>query len=54
MPVSPVRVFYWWEIDITYYALKILSWFRLVRELRRVPEKVPAEGQALDRAAAGV
>ena len=42
--------FYWWEVDITYYALKVLSWFRLVQELRRVPEKILAEGQALDAA----
>jgi stearoyl-CoA desaturase (Delta-9 desaturase) len=42
--------FYWWEIDITYYTLKVLSWFRIVKELRRVPEKVLAEGAALDAA----
>jgi stearoyl-CoA desaturase (Delta-9 desaturase) len=42
--------FYWWEIDITYYTLKVLSWFRIVRELRRVPEHILAEGQALDAA----
>ena len=43
--------FYWWEIDLTYYALKILSWFKLVRELRRVPVQILAEGQALDATA---
>jgi len=42
--------FYWWEIDITYYTLKVLSWFRIVHELRRVPERILAEGQALDAA----
>jgi hypothetical protein len=30
--------------------LKVLSWFRIVRELRRVPEHILAEGQALDAA----
>jgi stearoyl-CoA desaturase (Delta-9 desaturase) len=40
--------FYWWEIDITYYALRLLSLLGLVRELRRVPEHILAEGQALD------
>jgi stearoyl-CoA desaturase (delta-9 desaturase) len=40
--------FYWWEIDITFYLLKVLSLFGFVRELRRVPEKILAEGQALD------
>jgi stearoyl-CoA desaturase (delta-9 desaturase) len=44
--------FYWWEIDLTYYGLKLLSWFRLVRELRRVPDHVLAEGQAFDASAA--
>jgi stearoyl-CoA desaturase (delta-9 desaturase) len=44
--------FYWWEIDLTYYGLKLLSWFRLVRELRRVPEHVLAEGQSFDTSAA--
>ena len=43
--------FYWWEVDITYYGLKALSWFGVVRELRKVPDKVLAEGQALDSAA---
>lgn len=43
--------FYWWEIDITFYTLRILSWFGLVRELRRVPERVLAEGLALDASA---
>jgi len=42
--------FYWWEIDLTYYTLKVLSWFRIVRELRRVPERILAEGQAIDAA----
>jgi stearoyl-CoA desaturase (Delta-9 desaturase) len=43
--------FYWWEVDITYYGLKAISWFGVVRELRNVPDKVLAEGQALDSAA---
>jgi len=29
--------FFWWEIDITYYTLKALSWCGLVRDLRKVP-----------------
>jgi len=31
--------FYWWEIDITYYVLKSMSWMGLIWELRGVPEK---------------
>jgi stearoyl-CoA desaturase (delta-9 desaturase) len=24
----------WWEIDITYYVLVVLSWLRVARDLR--------------------
>jgi stearoyl-CoA desaturase (delta-9 desaturase) len=30
--------FYWWEIDITYYLLKMLCWLGIVRDLRGLPE----------------
>ena len=30
--------FYWWEIDITYYGLKVLSWLGIIWDLKRVPE----------------
>ncbi len=32
--------FYWWEIDITYYLLKILSWLGIVWDLRGLPKTV--------------
>jgi len=32
--------FYWWEIDITYYILKILSWFHIVWDLKPVPRHI--------------
>ncbi len=32
--------FYWWEIDLTYYGLKVLSWVGLVWDLRGVPSHV--------------
>ena len=37
--------FFWWEIDITYYILKVLSWFRIVWDLREPPPHIlrPAE-----------
>lgn len=35
--------FYWWEIDITYYLLKVMSWTGLIWDLRSVP------GEAYDR-----
>lgn len=30
--------FFWWEFDISYYMLRMLSWCGLVWDLRRVPE----------------
>ncbi len=32
--------FFWWEIDGSYYMLKILSWFGVVWDLRGVPQWV--------------
>ncbi len=32
--------FFWWEIDGTYYVLKVLSWFRIVWDLRLPPVAV--------------
>ncbi len=32
--------FRWWEIDISYYVLKVMSWFRLVWDLRAPPEEI--------------
>jgi stearoyl-CoA desaturase (Delta-9 desaturase) len=32
--------FFWWEIDITYYILKVLSWFNIVWDIHGVPEHV--------------
>ncbi|RMG16017.1 MAG: acyl-CoA desaturase [Deltaproteobacteria bacterium] len=40
--------FYWWEIDLTYYVLKALSWVGLVWDLREPPKKV-LESKRLDR-----
>jgi stearoyl-CoA desaturase (Delta-9 desaturase) len=34
--------FYWWEIDFSYYALRIMSWFKLVWDLRLPPEHLLA------------
>lgn len=42
--------FFWWEIDITYYTLKAMSWMRLVHDLRPVPESVYQEPTETDRA----
>lgn len=46
--------FYWWEIDITYYILKAMSWVGLVWDLKAPPPRVLADGRRRDaeRAAA--
>ncbi|MCA9562428.1 MAG: acyl-CoA desaturase [Myxococcales bacterium] len=41
--------FYWYEIDLTYMALKVLSWFRIVWDLREPPQRVLDEGRELDK-----
>jgi stearoyl-CoA desaturase (delta-9 desaturase) len=30
----------WWEIDFSYYLLVVLSWFRIVWDLRTVPDHI--------------
>ncbi len=42
--------FRWWEIDISYYILKILSWFRLVRGMI-TPTKAELERRRLHKGA---
>jgi stearoyl-CoA desaturase (Delta-9 desaturase) len=32
--------FFWWEIDITYYTLKAMSWLGIVWDLRKVPAHI--------------
>jgi len=32
--------FYWWEIDITFYTLKVLSWMGIIWDLRPVPSHI--------------
>jgi len=32
--------FHWWEVDITWYGLKALSWLGIVWDLREIPDHV--------------
>ena len=41
--------FYWYEYDITFYILKLLSLFGIVWDLRPVPQSVLEEGRLQDR-----
>lgn len=35
--------FYWWEYDFTYYALKVLSWFKIITHIKPVSQKIYQE-----------
>ena len=38
--------FYWWEIDVSFYVLKALSWTGIIWDLKPVPASVYAEAEA--------
>jgi stearoyl-CoA desaturase (delta-9 desaturase) len=38
--------FFWWEIDFSYYALRVMSWFRLVWDLRVPPDHLLAAARS--------
>lgn len=39
-PNSARQGFYWWEYDMTYYLLKLMSWLGLIWDLKPVPLQV--------------
>ena len=41
-PATARQGFYWWELDPTWYGLIVLSWCRVIRDLRPIPEGVLA------------
>ncbi len=45
-PTSARQGFRWWEIDMSFYLLVIMSWFGLVWDLRPVPARVLESGRA--------
>ena len=45
--ISARQGFYWWEIDITYYLLKLLGWLGIVRELRGLPEGLRGQNRVV-------
>ncbi|MAE93327.1 MAG: hypothetical protein CL910_01565 [Deltaproteobacteria bacterium] len=48
--VSARNGFYWWEVDVTWYVLKLLSWFGVVWDLR-VPTAAIREGRGSEPSA---
>lgn len=47
-PASARQGFYWWEVDITYYVLKVMSGLGIIYDLKPVPNKVLQEGKHLN------
>ena len=45
-PGSARQGFYWWEIDIGYYSLKLLELCGIVWDVRGVPKRVLEKGRA--------
>jgi stearoyl-CoA desaturase (delta-9 desaturase) len=39
-PGSARQGFYWWEVDISFYLLKLMSWLGLVSDLKPVPASI--------------
>ena len=44
-PSSERQGFYWWELDISHYTLRVLSWFNIVWDLRTPPKRVYAKSR---------
>ena len=45
-PASCRQGFFWWEIDITWYMLKIMSWIGIVSDIRPPPASVYEQARA--------
>ncbi len=39
-PGAARQGFFWWELDLTYYGLKLLSWLGVLWDLRPVPRRL--------------
>ena len=40
--------FFWWEIDVTFYVLKAMSWVGIVKDLKPVPPRARFAGRIKD------
>lgn len=45
-PGSMSQGFYWWQIDMSAYAIRAMSWIGLVWDVRKAPERVLQLGRA--------
>jgi stearoyl-CoA desaturase (delta-9 desaturase) len=46
-PGSESQGMYWWEVDISHYIIKALSWLGLVWDIRHYPERLYKEAKEL-------
>lgn len=44
-PGSARQGFYWWEIDLTYYILRVMSFFGLIWDIRTIPANIRDSNQ---------
>ncbi len=49
-PASARQGFRWWQVDLTYYGLKLLEKLGLIWDLRAAPDRVLHEASTRDRA----
>lgn len=49
--VSARQGFYWWEVDISYYILKLMAKVGIIYDLNPVPQRILDEGRQADVAA---
>jgi stearoyl-CoA desaturase (delta-9 desaturase) len=49
-PASARQGFYWWEIDLTYYGLRLLASLGIISKLKPVPARVLSRNRIGSRA----
>ncbi len=47
-PASARNGFYWWEYDVTYYVLRVMSWVGLVRDLKLPTKEIRTSNRIKD------
>ncbi len=52
-PSSANQGFFWWEVDVSYYLIRLLGWLRLVWDIRTPPRAKLLGGVALPAARPG-
>jgi stearoyl-CoA desaturase (delta-9 desaturase) len=40
--------FYWWEVDLTYYVIRVMGWCGLVWDIQQVPARIYREAERED------